>query len=58
MNRLPQLQATLPKNIDLLKDYNGQVELLLVNFIKDEEGLQNTRVDFKLRKAQKPQIPR
>lgn len=38
MNRLPQLQATLPKNIDLLKDYNGQVELLLVNFIKDEEG--------------------
>jgi len=39
MNRLPQLQATLPKNIDLLKDYNGQVELLLVNFIKDEEGL-------------------
>jgi hypothetical protein len=39
MNRLPQLQATLPKNIDLLEGYNGQVELLLVNFIKDEEGL-------------------
>ena len=39
MNRLPQLQATLPKNIDLLESYNGEVELLLVNFIKDEEGL-------------------
>lgn len=38
MNRLPQLQATLPKNIDLLNSYKGQVELLLVNFIKDEEG--------------------
>ena len=39
INRLPQLQATLPKNIDLLESYNGEVESLPVNFIKDEEGL-------------------
>ena len=39
MNRLPQLQATLPRNLDLLENYHDQVELLLVNFIKDKEGL-------------------
>ena len=40
MNRANTLQATLVDNLDCLSKYSHQVELCLVNFIKDKEGLE------------------
>jgi len=39
MNRGDSLKKTLPHNKNIINRYNGLVELVLVNFIKDDEGL-------------------
>ena len=39
MNRGESLKITLPHNINIINRYNGLVELVLVNFIKDDEGI-------------------
>ena len=39
MNRFEQLQAVLPKNVSILKKYGPEVELVVVNFIINEESL-------------------
>ena len=39
MNRFEQLQAVLPKNVSILKKYGPEVELVVVNFIVNEESL-------------------
>ncbi|MEC8811532.1 MAG: hypothetical protein VXY23_09480 [Pseudomonadota bacterium] len=38
MNRGEQLKKTLEYNLEIIREYSGQVELCLVNFIKDAEG--------------------
>ena len=39
MNRGDSLKKTLPHNNNIINSYNGLVEMVLVNFIKDDEGL-------------------
>ncbi len=53
MNRGESLKKTLPHNTNIINRYNGLVELVLVNFIKDDEGkklhnwiLQQKNLDF------------
>jgi hypothetical protein len=38
MNRGDQLRGTLEHNLNVIEQFEGRVELCLVNFIKDEEG--------------------
>lgn len=38
MNRSDQLKQTLEKNLKVVEQFKGKIELCLVNFIKDEEG--------------------
>ena len=38
MNREDQLKATLLRNLEVIAKYQGQVELVLVNFIRDDIG--------------------
>lgn len=38
MNRRSQLQKTLVSNFELIRQFEEEVELVLVNFIKDDEG--------------------